>query len=42
MNLDQAIETLKRRNEWVVPNSDMDEAIETIVEKIEKIKNVID
>lgn len=31
MKLKEAIEILKRRNEWIVPNSDMDEAIETIL-----------
>ena len=36
MELKKAIEILERRNEWIVPNSDMDEAIETILEKVKK------
>ena len=34
MEIKEAIEILKRRNEWIVPNSDMDEAIETILKYI--------
>lgn len=35
MEIKEAIKILERRNEWIVPNSDMDEAIETILKYFE-------
>ena len=35
MEIKEAIKILERRNEWIVPNSDMDEAIEIILKYFE-------
>lgn len=35
MEIEKAIEKLKSRHEYIVPNSDMDEAIETAIKVME-------
>lgn len=39
MKIEEALEILKNKNEYIVPNSDMDEAIQIAIEVLEnKIK----